>query len=120
MSYIVFIDTIEVDGTKFWEGFSVVIDDSTDTDGHYIDIEYEDEIYSIPIYSVMITDRPSRNINVSYDEYISIRHNDKTTHYVDAVKKHLRIDMRKNYKAQFRDGVNPLKDGTKKKEEPYL
>ena len=119
MSYVVFIDTVVVDDTKFWEGFSVAIDDSTDTDGHYIDIEYKGQQYSIPVDSIMVTDRPSRDINVSYDEYISIRHNDKTTHYMEAVKKTMRIDMKKNYKAQFRDGVNPMKDGTKKKEESY-
>lgn len=111
-NYIVFLNIVVIDDTKFWDGVSFAISHDDDTYSDYF--EYNEERYyldDIDKGSYIISDRPQREINVSMYEYQSISRNDKTKEYFEPVKKALGIDMKDNYAPQFRDGVNPLKDG---------
>jgi hypothetical protein len=117
IDYIMFIITVsllpngdeDVSGTTFYDGvcFEYVYDDGL---GVYI-VTYDNIEYHVAPEYVIRTNRLTRSENVSYDEYRSIKHNDSTTDYIKTVKEVIGIDMKVNYAPQFRDGVNPFKDG---------
>lgn len=115
MRYIVFVETVIIDDQMFWEGvsFEYTYDEETDV----YTINYNDKDYVVEPYMFIETNRPARELNVSAHEYHSIKGNDKVKDYFGAVKKAYNIDMKVNYEPQFRDGKNPFKDGSKKKEE---
>lgn len=122
MDYIILLETIRINpmgeddpnGTILWGGVSFKREHSTYENSYRI--IYNNMSYLIDKEYAVIIDRPTRLVNESYDEYRSRKHIDKTTDYFKAVKEIKGIDMRINYSPQFRDGVNPHKDGNKNKE----
>ncbi len=122
MDYIMLLETICIDpdgnidpnGTTFWEGVSFEYE-YDDLNNAY-KVNQDDVSYLIDTEYVIVTQRPTRLVNESYEQYRTNKHMDKTKDYFKAVEKIMGIDMKINYAPQFRDGVNPHKDGNKNKE----
>lgn len=122
MDYIMLLETIRINpdgeedpnGTIFWEGVSFEYE--YDSHENAYKVTQDNISYLIDTEYVIITERPTRLVNESYDEYRTHKHMDKTTDYFKTVKEIKGIDMKINYAPQFRDGVNPHKDGNKNKE----
>ena len=105
--YITFIDTVEINGQTFFDGVS--FEYVYDPYNKFYLIVYNDVEYMVQPEYVVETSRPSRFDNISYHQYASELRMDKTTDYFKAVKELKGIDMKENYKPQFRDGINPFK-----------
>jgi uncharacterized protein (TIGR02145 family) len=73
-------------------------------------ITYNNIDYIIPDDKAIETPRFTREQNIPFGEYQYRTHSDKTTEYFEPVEKYFGIDMKENYSAQFRDGINPHKD----------
>lgn len=66
--------------------------------------------YIFPKDKVIETPRFTREQNIPFGEYQYRTHSDKHTEFFEPVKEYFGIDMKENYAAQFRDGINPHKD----------
>jgi len=73
-------------------------------------ITYNGIDYVFPKDKVIETPRFTREQNIPFGEYQYRTHSDKHTEFFEPVKEHFGIDMKENYAAQFRDGINPHKD----------
>lgn len=107
--YLVTTEQFEVDGELFYEGVSWKEYVLSETKDNYI-ITYNSIEYLIPVDKVIETPRFTREQNIPFGEYQYRTHSDKHTEFFEPVKEYFGIDMKDNYAAQFRDGINPHKD----------
>jgi len=84
--------------------------ETTEIESDNFIITYNGIDYIIAADKAIETPRFTREQNIPFGEYQYRTHSDKTTEYFESAKEYFGIDMKENYAAQFRDGMNPHKD----------
>jgi len=111
--YLVILETIHFPNKIFYEGVSW--EEYTKNEDGTFSLLVDNVNYIINSEVAIETDRFTRSENIHRDAYRYQRDSDNTKDYVKALSQ-VGIDITQNYSPQFRDGINPMKDGKENQE----